>query len=57
MEKQITVIGDAPETNPTDTTSGEVIQLEGASTVSLKLLDMDYAEVEHTFVYLSLIHI
>lgn len=52
VEKQITVIGDAPETNPTDTTSGEVIQLEGASTVKLKLLDMDYAEVEHTFVYL-----
>ncbi|UJS24178.1 hypothetical protein [Thiothrix winogradskyi] len=52
VEKQITVIGDVPETNPTDTTSGEVIQLEGASTVNLKLLDMDYAEVEHTFVYL-----
>ena len=52
VEKQITVIGDAPETNPTDTASGEVIQLEGASTVNLKLLDMDYAEVEHTFVYL-----
>lgn len=52
VEKQITVIGDVSETNPTDTASGEVIQLEGASTVNLKLLDMDYAEVEHTFVYL-----
>lgn len=52
VEKQITVIGDVPETGQADTATGEVIELEGPATVNLKLLDMDYAEVEHTFVYL-----